>query len=118
MKKLIVYSLLLSVVGCSKDVSTKSLSANNSSEAVTTASSTYLPLTKGTYWKYSAVTETGGTSATEKYTNKVLAKQSTINGKLYTATTVNSNTGTDTAYYSQQKHDYYQYSNININGVG
>ncbi len=118
MKKLIGYALLFSIVGCSKDLSTKSLSANNTSEAVTSISSTYMPLTKGTYWKYNSVTESGGTSTAEKYTSKVIAKKSTINGKLYTATTVTSNSGTDTAYYSQQSHDYFQYSNLNVSGVG
>lgn len=118
MKKLISYALLFTIAGCSKDVTTDRLSANNTSEAVASVSVTYLPLTKGTYWKYNEVTQSGSNSTTERYTDKVLGKKSTINGKDYTTTTLKSATTTDTVYYSQQKHDYYQYSNLNVNGVG
>ncbi|MBV9961126.1 MAG: hypothetical protein JO072_02665 [Parafilimonas sp.] len=118
MKKIIGYALLFAIAGCSKDVTTDRLSANSTGNAAASVSVTYLPLTKGTYWKYNEVTESGGTSTTEKYTDKVLSKQSTINGKVYTATTLSSATTTDTVYYCQQNHDYYQYSNINVNGVG
>jgi len=118
MKKLIGYALLFTIAGCSKDVTTDRLMANNTSEAVNAASVTYLPLTKGNYWKYSVVTQSGGVSTTENFTDKVLGKKSSINGKSYTTTTLSSTTTTDTVYYSQQKHDYYQYSNLNINSIG
>jgi hypothetical protein len=71
-----------------------------------TDSITYLPLTKGTYWKYQDSLMGTVTTMT------VLDKTKTFSGRTYTAV-VGSNSQTDTFYMTRQGADYFNYAEVN-----
>ncbi len=102
MKKFLLFAFVISMIGCSKDASIVKTSGSSLSPATAAPHSTYLPLTANTYWKYSKVIDT----TTRKFISTVTAKTDSINGKLYTLTTIGKN---DSAYYCQQGINYYQY---------
>ena len=105
------FSVLLFIIamsyGCTKEA-TSNLNANSSStENSSLAVDTYLPLTKGTYWKYRA-TNTTGNADSVKHT--VLGIPKLIDGRNYqTILSTNTNNNKDTIYYSHTQHDYYIY---------
>jgi hypothetical protein len=112
-------SVLLFIIamsyGCTKEVTPENLNTNSSStENSSLAADTYLPLTKGTYWKYNAVNDAGDVNAV-KYT--VLGIPKLINGKRYQSVLSTTDNNKDTAYYNQSMHDYYVYKGAN-NGEG
>ncbi len=109
MKKFLFFAFAISMIGCSKDVSNDKTSTQNLSGAPLSKASTYLPLTKGTEWKYTTTSDTGSTI---KSTDLVTKDKKNINGQSYTLTLVTSGSRVDSDYYSQQGINYYQYYNF------
>ncbi len=110
MKKIFFVSAIILLFGCSKEIN--SGAANNSStysiENASVATSTYLPLTKGTFWKYNIKTEDENIE-TSKLT--VLGIEKKINSKNYQKVKSVMDDETDTLYYAQDNQDYYLYTN-------
>lgn len=105
MKKILLclLPLFIVLVSCQKEVSDATMQPPG---GTTPDDGTYLPLTKGTYWKYQD-------SATGSFTTlTVLDKTKTINGRLYTAVLTTTDQSADTLYMAQQSHDYFYYADV------
>ena len=111
MRKAITIIFAALVFGCNKQIdSVPSNTINSENVQNATMADTYLPLTKGTYWNYSIVTN-GKTTATSKLT--VLGVVKKIYSKNYQSVKSVDGGFTDTVFYNQTGHDYYVYTNSN-----
>lgn len=110
MKKTVLIPIIILMFGCTKEINSGSVNAGNLSnlQNITSATDTYLPLTKGTYWNYKITTDEEQPE-TSKLT--VLGIQKRINNKNYQTVKSVMDDEKDTLYYSQNKHDYYIYTN-------
>lgn len=108
MRTLISISFIILMFSCTKEITSDSLNASSSDNAQTALTNTYLPLTKGTFWKYQIKTD-NKPAETSRLT--VLGIQKKINNKNYQ--TIQSVTGKDkdTVYYARDNHNYYVYTN-------
>jgi hypothetical protein len=77
-----------------------------------TTSGAYQAYTKGSYWKYKDSATGGFTTMT------ATDKTKTINGRNYTAFLQANATQSDTAYYANENHDYYNYFDVKSNTSG
>jgi hypothetical protein len=115
MKKLIQsLSLLCILISCQKQVDIPQTVSTETSQTQTAADLriTYLPLTKGTYWKYNVVTGT----VEEPSTVRVLGLEQRIRTKTYEKVKVKKDKEKDTIYYNQTIDKYYVYTNSSDNG--
>lgn len=103
---------LISTIGCKKEVSSDRITATDEQSNAEAATSTYLPLTAGTYWVYN--NQSGSNVKQSRLT--VLGLKKTINNKVFTAVKTVQEDVTDTSYYNQTQHDYYLYAGNNATG--
>lgn len=110
MRKTLLMSSIILFFGCTKEINSGSLNAGNISNTITTASATdtYLPLTKGTYWMYNIVTDAKIPEASKV---KVLGISKKINNKNYQTVKSVTDESIDTLYYAHQQNNYYIYTN-------
>lgn len=110
MRKAFFISFTILVIGCNKEINSGSVNSGSINQAQTGSliADTYLPLTKGTYWKYNIKTDSKNPE-TSKLTVLNLPKK--INAKNYQAVKSVINNKADTLYYAQDQHDYYLYTN-------
>jgi hypothetical protein len=108
MRKTLVIPFIIFMFGCTKEINSGSINTGSISSLQNASTSTYLPLTKGTYWMYNIKTN-AETPETSKV--KVLGIPKKINGKDYQTIKSVMNDNIDTLYYAQQQHDYYIYTN-------
>jgi len=111
MRKLIYLNTLLIILiaGCTKEVTTDmATSVNSNNESNATTADTYLPLKRGTYWKYYNETDTK-TIDESKLTVLNLTKN--FNSKTYKAVKIEKDKRPDTVYYNQTGHSYYLFTN-------
>jgi hypothetical protein len=104
---------LISTIGCKKEVSSDRITATDNEQSnAEAATSTYLPLTAGTYWVYN--NQSGDKVKQSKLT--VLNLKKTINFKAYTAVKTVQENNTDTSYYNQTLHNYYLFAGNDATG--
>lgn len=98
--------LFITLSSCQKEASDPDLQPTTGGTG-NTASGTYLPLTKNTFWKYL------DSASGDITTMTVLGLTKTINGKLYTAVLSSNSLQTDTGYMTRQGADYFTYAEVN-----
>ena len=83
-------------------------SVNSNNESNATVADTYLPLKKGTYWKYNNETDT---KAIDESKLTALDFTKNFNGKTYRGVQIEKNKRPDTVYYNQTGQNYYLFTN-------
>lgn len=109
MRKTISVSFIILLFSCTKEtISTALNTSSNDNAQVVSNTDTYLPLSKGSYWKYQIKT---GNETAEISKLIVLGIQKKINNKIYQTVQSVTDGDKDTVYYAQDKHNYYVYTN-------
>ena len=109
MRKIFSVSIFILILSCKKEITSHSLNAESKYDVKSISNSdTYLPLTKGSYWKYHVKTD-DETPDMSKLT--VLGITKKINSKNYQSIKSVKDGETDTLYYAHDNHDYYIYTN-------
>ena len=114
MKKTLQWLLLLCIlISCEKQVDqVPSDNGTSGNKANITLRETYLPLTKGTYWKYNVASG----SVKDPSIVRVLGLQKIIRGKTYEKVQVVKDSERDTIFYNQTNDKYYMYTNSSGSG--
>jgi hypothetical protein len=108
MRKTLFITIAILIFGCTKEINSGSVNTGSISNIQNvSATDTYLPLKKGTFWTYNIQTDA---EKPETSTLKVLDLQKKINDKNYKAVKSTMGKKKDTLYYAQDQHDYYLYT--------
>ena len=108
MRKTLFIAITILVFGCTKEINSGSVTTGSISNMQNvSATDTYLPLKKGTFWTYNIQTDA---EKPETSTLTVLGIQKKINDKNYKAVKSVIGKHKDTLYYVQDQHDYYLYT--------